>query len=75
MKRGKKQQNTIITSLEIFLIPIIIILGNIFHLRHAFLVPLVTVLFIISGAAALWAKANRHADGSEWWQDDENSGW
>lgn len=73
MKRVKKQQNTIITSLEIFMIPIILILGNIFHLRHALLIPLVTVLFIISGAAALWAKANRHADGSEWWQEDDTS--
>jgi hypothetical protein len=73
MKRGKKQQNSIITSLEIFMIPIILILGNIFHLRHALLIPLVTVLFIISGAAALWAKANRHADGSEWWQEDNTS--
>ncbi|MEZ4591274.1 MAG: hypothetical protein R3D55_09030 [Chloroflexota bacterium] len=50
-------------------------LGLIFHLN----ITLVTVLLVVQGlifaALWLWHQANRQATGSEWWQDDEASGW
>ena len=75
MKQPTKRRKKIETSLEILILPAILILGIIFHLSQAFLVPLLTMLFILLGAFLLWSRANKDADGSEWWQDDDASGW
>ena len=57
------------------LLPVTIILGSVFQLPQAFVIIVVVILSIVFGSMALWAYANRHADGSEWWQDDQASGW
>jgi hypothetical protein len=75
MKRPEKQQKAIVTSLEILIIPAIVLAGVIFHLSQSFLVPLLTIVILFLGAFALWSRANKNADGSEWWQDDDASGW
>ncbi|MFN2124449.1 MAG: hypothetical protein ACK2U0_18705 [Candidatus Promineifilaceae bacterium] len=75
MKRPAKQRKIIANYLEILIIPAIIIAGIIFHLSQAFLVPLITIVILFLGAVLLWARANKDADGSEWWQDDDASGW
>ena len=56
-------------------IPTTIILSSYFELPKTAVIPLVVILSLIFGAMALWAYANREADGSEWWQDDSASGW
>lgn len=56
-------------------IPTIIILGCYFELSQTAVIPLVVVLILILGSMALWTYANRQADSSEWWQDDNASGW
>jgi membrane protein implicated in regulation of membrane protease activity len=69
-----KQRNSAV-YVVFWLIPAAMVGGLIFHLSQAFIVPLVIFLGLVVGAAALWARANRSADGSEWWQDDDASGW
>jgi hypothetical protein len=34
-----------------------------------------TVLILLLLAGVLWHNANQRADGDEWWQDDDPSGW
>jgi len=75
MKQHLTQRKTIVTSLKILIIPAIILLGILFHLSQALLVPLIMLGILLLGAGLLWARANKNADGSEWWQDDEASGW
>ena len=57
------------------MIPITLILSYYFEWPERATIPLIVVLSIIFAAMALWAYANREADGSEWWQDDNASGW
>lgn len=56
-------------------IPSVIFLGSDFGLSPSASVPLIIVLSLATGATALWVYANRHVDGSEWWQDDSAGGW
>lgn len=56
-------------------IPTVLILSSYYRLPEAVTIMLVTFLSLILGSIALWAYANRQADGSEWWQDDSASGW
>lgn len=56
-------------------IPTAIILSSYFELSKTAVIPLIVVLILIFGSMALWTYANRHVDGSEWWQDDNASGW
>ncbi len=57
------------------IIPVSIVLGRYFHFSQAVVVPFIVVVSLIFASMALWAYANRAADGSEWWQDDSASGW
>ncbi len=57
------------------MIPAILLLSGDYGWPTRVLVPLVTMLSLIFAAMALWAFANRHTVGSEWWQDDTASGW
>ncbi len=75
MKSNRQQRRKVITLLELAVIPAVILIGIVFHLSQAFIVPLALTLALLLGAAALWARANKDADGSEWWQDDDPSGW
>ncbi|MCB9419400.1 MAG: hypothetical protein H6667_06335 [Ardenticatenaceae bacterium] len=56
-------------------IPALIILGRYFGLSHTMVIPVIVILSLVFGSVALWSYANRHIDGSEWWQDDSASGW
>lgn len=56
-------------------IPAILILGIYLNLAQALFVPLVIIFSLVFSSMALWSYANRKADGSEWWQDDNASGW
>lgn len=56
-------------------IPSTIILCSYFGLSESVSVPLIVVLGLAIGTIAIWANANRHVNGSEWWQDDSTSGW
>lgn len=38
-------------------------------------VAIVTMDILIFGAMAIWMRANHESKGTEWWQDDECSGW
>jgi hypothetical protein len=75
MKGPSKKRDLIVTVLEILIIPVIILLAILFHLGQTFLVPLITIVVLLLGTVLLWSNANKHADGSEWWQDDDASGW
>jgi hypothetical protein len=56
-------------------IPTILILGSYFDAPSKFTIPVVVILGLLFASMTLWAFANRRADGSEWWQDDDASGW
>ena len=46
-----------------------------FHLYTGMTTILVLVLGIVLASMALWYRANQNADGDEWWQDDDATGW
>ena len=54
---------------------LLLLLSHPLHLSATVTIILVVVLAFLFTAMALWSYANRHADGSEWWQDDDASGW
>lgn len=57
------------------LIPAVIILASLFGWSKVVSIPIVLLLGLISATMAMWVYANNRADGSEWWQDDDASGW
>lgn len=57
------------------LIPAVIILSLYFHISQTAVIPILIILTIAFLSMLLWRIANRNADGSEWWQDDNASGW
>ncbi|MCL4871997.1 MAG: hypothetical protein KJ063_23805 [Anaerolineae bacterium] len=52
-----------------------LITAHYFNIVPEIFIPLCLILGLLAGAMGLWAFANQKADGSEWWQDDEASGW
>ena len=54
---------------------LIFICNHYFGLADGPAIILVIFLSIILSSMLLWAYANRKADGTEWWQDDNASGW
>jgi hypothetical protein len=75
MKQQTSQRDTLLKIAEFLLIPAVILSGIIFHLSQSFIIPLVVILALLLGSVGIWAHANKGADGSEWWQDDDASGW
>jgi undecaprenyl pyrophosphate phosphatase UppP len=75
MERQTSRRNTLLKIVEFLIIPAVIIAGILFHLSQSLIIPLVVILALILGSVAIWAHANKSADGSEWWQDDDASGW
>ena len=73
----KKEPDYKNTSLRIVggSIPLVLILGEIFEVSHRLTIPYAIVAAMIVAAALVWTTANHKARGSEWWQDDEASGW
>jgi hypothetical protein len=57
------------------MLPTVIILSIYFDFPQTVTILLLIVLGLTFGSMALWSYANRKADGSEWWQDDNASGW
>ena len=57
------------------LFPLLLVLGTQFHLPELLLVPLLVVIALVFASMAVWMRANAHATGEEWWQDDSCSGW
>jgi Mn2+/Fe2+ NRAMP family transporter len=57
------------------LFPLLLVLGTQFHLPERLLVPLLVVIALVFASMAVWMRANAHATGEEWWQDDSCSGW
>jgi ABC-type transport system involved in cytochrome bd biosynthesis fused ATPase/permease subunit len=75
MKLKEKRKNYLPLIMVGGAIPTLIILANIFNMPKAAVIILVIILALVFGSMALWNYANRNADGSEWWQDDNASGW
>jgi hypothetical protein len=75
MKLQRPSRKKVSTVLEVLIIPAIILAGIVFHLSQSFLVPLLIFIALLVGAALLWTWANKDANGKEWWQDDNASGW
>jgi hypothetical protein len=55
--------------------PVALTLGLILQLSTILLTALLLVMGVIFAAMWLWYKANLRANGDEWWQDNEASGW
>ena len=53
----------------------LLLLAALADIKLAYVVALLVIAGFLGSAAALWRRANERADGSEWWQDDEASGW
>ena len=75
MEQQTSRRNTLLKIAEFLIIPAVIISGIIFHLSQSWIIPLVVILALVLGTVVIWAHANKGADGSEWWQDDDASGW
>lgn len=56
-------------------IPLLVVLGSMFDIPQRFIISYVVVAVLVFGSMALWAHANADAEGTEWWQDDDASGW
>ncbi|MCB8945529.1 MAG: hypothetical protein H6658_17405 [Ardenticatenaceae bacterium] len=50
-------------------------LGNYFAIPHNWLIIFAVIAGLIVAAISLWQYANRQVDGTEWWQDNDASGW
>lgn len=57
------------------MILILLSAGAYLHLPHVVTVPLVVIFSLVFAVTALWRHANKEANGSEWWQDNNASGW
>lgn len=57
------------------MIPAVVVLSIYFDFPQTVTILLLIILGLIFGSMALWSYANRDANGSEWWQDDNASGW
>jgi predicted membrane channel-forming protein YqfA (hemolysin III family) len=55
--------------------PVMLTLGIIFQLSTILITALLLVMGVIFASMWLWYQANLRANGDEWWQDDEASGW
>ncbi len=75
MKQKNKQPNYPMLVLLGVIMVVLMALGYFTAVPTRFIVALETIDVICLGAVALWCFANGRADGSEWWQDDEASGW
>lgn len=56
-------------------IAVVIVLGSRFEIPSRFIIPYVVLALLVYGSIVLWTCANENADGSEWWQDEDASGW
>lgn len=52
-----------------------LLLGSQFHVPLRFLIPVLFGLALTFIYLLVWTRANAHATGDEWWQDDSSSGW
>lgn len=75
MKQSKKRTHLSIVAIVGGGLTLALVLALAFGLREAYLVPAVVAGVLLFGVVWLWEHANAHADGSEWWQDDDASGW
>lgn len=75
MKEEQKQWRDFLLLLIGGSVPTVIILGSVFNVPQRFVVVYVMFSLLIFGAMALWSHANVNADGTEWWQDDDATGW
>lgn len=75
MKRKKNWRNYVMLVLLGVIMVVLMALGHFTAVPARFLIVLETIDGIWLGALVLWCYANGRADGSEWWQDDEASGW
>lgn len=56
-------------------IPLAMVVGFVFDIPQRFIISYMVVAALIFGSMALWTHANADAEGTEWWQDDDASGW
>ena len=56
-------------------IPVGIILASYYGLSETFTVIFVIFVGLVFCSWAFWGRANSRANGNEWWQDDQCSGW
>lgn len=75
MKTHFKRGNKLVLALLAGLIPAIMLFGRFLGLSQAWIVVIVVVAALVWGWTAMWSHANAKADGTEWWQDDNASGW
>ena len=75
MMQQKNSKNYLGVVLLAGLIPVTLLLGNYYHLSLSLILVAVILESLLWASSTLWAYANKHATGSDWWQDDDASGW
>ncbi len=75
MKRSTNRIRRFLLFLVGGAMPVILTIGMVLHLSSILLTAAMVVLGLILAAMWLWYRANQHATGDEWWQDDQASGW
>ena len=56
-------------------IPLALILGSYLGIPQRITIPYAVLATLVASSISLWTYANKDAEGDEWWQDDDASGW
>ena len=73
--KSQLKQNGFVLVLLIGMALATIEVGSYFSVPRTLMIIFVIVSGLILATVSLWQYANRKVDGSEWWQDDDASGW
>lgn len=71
LKRSQKMTLFIIGGIVL----LTILLNDVLNLSQTAVIVIVIVGSLLFSANAIWYHAVNNANGDEWWQDDDASGW
>jgi undecaprenyl pyrophosphate phosphatase UppP len=72
---NKKQQAWWLLILVGGIVPLTLVLGSEYGISNRITIPIIVIAALIFCSMWVWIRANAHATGDEWWQDDSASGW
>lgn len=75
VNQSKKGQHWWLLVMVGAIIPLTIIVGDVFNIPQRIMLPIIVVIALVFGSMAIWMRANANATGDEWWQDNSSSGW
>jgi hypothetical protein len=74
--KGRKKHKGIVALIVLAGITLLLVrIANDFHISPSITIPVITIVVIVLGAILWWVRITNTADGDNWWQDDNASGW